>query len=233
MSHCDREGPRQPGVAALVIAAGLSSRMKEFKPLLRLGGIPMAERVVRAFRDAGIDEIVMVTGYRATELERALSGVRGSRRPDPAVTLTDDPGQESGLPEITFLRNPDYACSDMFTSAKIGLSYLEGRCDRLFFCPADIPLFSGETARLLLKERADIVIPSHTRKAGHPILLRADLIPAILAYTGKGGMKGALRALPAERVYVETDDAGAFLDADTPEDFAKLEQLLRSWTGSF
>ena len=51
-------------VAALVLAAGYSSRMGRFKPLLRLGGSSVIERVVGAFREAGISRITVVTGHQ-------------------------------------------------------------------------------------------------------------------------------------------------------------------------
>ena len=189
---------------AVIAAAGMSSRMKEFKQLMDVGGISMAEQTVRGFQEAGIREIVMVTGYRAEEVERRLSGAG-----------------------ILFLRNPDYEHSDMFASAKIGFAALADRCDRIFFCPADIPLFAREVIPRLLSEDADIVIPSRERHAGHPILLRSELIPGVLQYEGSGGLRAALASLSASRTYVEVRDEGSFLDADTPEDYVKLTEFYR------
>ena len=47
--------------AALIVAAGMSSRMGDFKPMLNIGSISIAQRVVATFRQAGIRKIVMVT----------------------------------------------------------------------------------------------------------------------------------------------------------------------------
>ena len=60
--------------AALIVAAGMSSRMGQFKPMLNIGSITIAQRVVDTFRQAGIRKIVMVTGYNAVMLERHLAG---------------------------------------------------------------------------------------------------------------------------------------------------------------
>ena len=91
--------------AALIVAAGMSSRMGDFKPMLSIGSISIAQRVVATFRQAGIRKIVMVTGFNAVTLERHLSG--------------------SG---VIFLRNDAYETTQMFDSVKIGLDYLRGKC---------------------------------------------------------------------------------------------------------
>ena len=52
----------------------MSSRMGDFKPMLSIGSISIAQRVVATFRQAGIRRIVMVTGFNAVTLERHLSG---------------------------------------------------------------------------------------------------------------------------------------------------------------
>ena len=83
---------------ALIVAAGKSSRMGDFKPMLQLGSISIAQRVINNFRQAGISKIVVVTGYRADVLERHLASNN-----------------------VIFLRNEDYASTHMFDSVRIGL----------------------------------------------------------------------------------------------------------------
>ena len=58
---------------ALIVAAGKSSRMGDFKPMLQLGSISIAQRVINNFRQAGISKIVVVTGYHADVLECHLA----------------------------------------------------------------------------------------------------------------------------------------------------------------
>ena len=122
---------------ALIVAAGMSSRMGDFKPMLNIGSISIAQRVVATFQQAGIDRIVMVTGYNATTLERHLAG--------------------NG---IVFLRNEHYETTQMFDSARIGLSYLRDKCDRVIFTPVDIPLFTAATVQALLDSSAKLACPS-------------------------------------------------------------------------
>ena len=185
--------------AALIVAAGMSSRMGQFKPLLSLGSITVAQRVVATMTQAGVEKIVMVTGCNATALERHLSG--------------------NG---IIFLRNEDYATTEMFDSVKIGLKYLLGKCDRLLFTPVDVPLFTAQTVRALMDSGADLVCPACQGQPGHPILLSAALIPRILADCGQSGLRGALDRCGVPIVSVPVDDPGTLHDADTPEDFSAL-----------
>ena len=84
---------------ALIVAAGMSSRMGEFKPMLNIGSISIAQRIVATLRQSGVTRIVMVTGHNAWELEHHLAN--------------------NGL---IFLRNEQYRTTQMFDSAKIGLS---------------------------------------------------------------------------------------------------------------
>ncbi len=195
--------------AALIVAAGMSSRMGDFKPLLNIGSISIAQRVVATFRQAGVDRIVMITGYNAAALERHLAG--------------------NG---VVFLRNEDYASTQMFESACIGLDYLQDKCDRVLFTPVDIPLFTAATVRALLETDAPLACPAVGDQTGHPTLIGAELIPAILADPGDRGLRGALERCGARMLRVPVEDRGILHDADTPEDYQTLlhyhnEQLAR------
>jgi len=195
--------------AALIVAAGMSSRMGDFKPMLAIGSISIAQRVVATLQQAGAERIVMVTGYNATALERHLAG--------------------QGL---VFLRNENYEHTQMFDSAKIGLNYLQDKCERILFTPVDIPLFTAATVRTLLKCDAPLACPVCQGQEGHPILIASSLVPGLLADSGEGGLKGAIGRCGAAMRHVEVPDAGILHDADTPEDYQHLlsfhnEQMIR------
>lgn len=185
--------------AALITAAGMSSRMGDFKPMLHIGSITVAQRVIANLQQAGISKIVMVTGYQATRLERHLSG--------------------GGL---VFLRNEQYETTEMFDSVRIGLEYLQGKCDRVLFTPVDIPLFTAQTVHALLQSKADLASPSHQGRCGHPILIGSRLIDGLLQDSGENGLKGALGRSGAFRDFVPVNDPGILHDIDTPEDYSAL-----------
>ncbi|MDR3294649.1 MAG: NTP transferase domain-containing protein, partial [Clostridiales Family XIII bacterium] len=54
--------------AAVILAAGYSSRMGGFKPLLKIGGMPALEIQLRMLRSAGIGDVVVVTGHARERL---------------------------------------------------------------------------------------------------------------------------------------------------------------------
>lgn len=185
--------------AALIVAAGMSSRMGDFKPMLSIGSISIAQRVVATFRQAGIRRIVMVTGFNAVTLERHLSG--------------------SG---VIFLRNEAYETTQMFDSVKIGLAYLRGKCDAVLFTPVDIPLFTAATVRSLLASNAELACPVCDGQTGHPIVIHADLFDPILLDGGEGGLKGAVERCGTRMRQIPVNDPGTLHDADTPADFSAL-----------
>ena len=59
---------------ALIPAAGLSSRMGRFKPLLPLGGSTFLDQLLHTMRAAGVGPVVIVTGWHAEEIEAHLAG---------------------------------------------------------------------------------------------------------------------------------------------------------------
>ena len=110
----------------------------------------------------------------------------------------------------------------MFDSAKIGLAYLQGKCDKILFTPVDIPLFTADTVRAVLGSGAELAFPVCEGRPGHPIMLSSPLIPALLADSGEEGMQGALSRCGGEMTPVPVEDAGILHDADTPEDYRAL-----------
>ena len=191
--------------AALIVAAGMSSRMGDFKPMLSIGSITIAQRVVATFHKAGIQKIVMVTGFNAVTLERHLSG--------------------SG---VIFLRNDHYETTQMFDSVKIGLKYLMDKCDRVLFTPVDVPLFTAETVRRLLDTNAALACPVCDGQQGHPLLISAALLPKILSDCGEQGLKGAVSRCGTAMTAVAVNDPGTLRDADTPEDYSALVEYHNS-----
>lgn len=186
-------------VAGLIVAAGMSSRMGDFKPMMHIGAISVAQRVVATLHRAGVSRIVMVTGCNADALERHMAG--------------------NG---IVFLRNPHYATTQMFDSVKIGLEYLQGKCDKILLTPVDVPMFTASTVEKLLASGADLACPVCQGSQGHPILMAENLVSTILADSGEQGMKGAMDRCGRELCRIAVEDLGTIQDADTPEDFSQL-----------
>jgi len=187
--------------AAVIAAAGLSSRMHEFKPLMCLGENTVIENVIHNLRDAGVQEIVVVAGYKADILERHVQKLN-----------------------VKVCINEGYAETKMYDSIKMGIKCLEDPYDYVFLTPGDVPLVKPETIRYMKEIGEKIVRPMCGGKCGHPILVSSELVPKLLEYSGENGLRGAIFSL-GEKVYdMQVDDVGVLLDADTPEDFKVLRK---------
>jgi len=194
---------------AVIVAAGTTSRMGDFKPLLRIGTISMVQRIIANFKQAGVFPIVLVTGFRGAELEKHVS--------------------KTG---VICIRNEDYENTQMFDSAKIGFSFIADKCERTFFSPVDIPLFSVSTIMKLMEPKSSIVKPACNGKDGHPILISCEILPLLMAAGCGDSLEKAIAECIHDTETVEVGDEGILVDADTPTDFRQLieihnQQLLR------
>lgn len=195
----------------LIAAAGMSSRMGTFKPLLPLGEETLLSCQLNKFVRMKLSPIVIVTGNEAERLEQYIEEYR----------------KQNGIQsEIVCIRNERYESSEMFDTIKIGLNRIKGQCDRFFVLPADIPLFSEETLKEMLKSECAVCKPVFRKRGGHPLLVRSDLIDRILAYTGEKGLKGALQAADVTVQSIEVMDEGILIDADTMEDYQKVKNYV-------
>ena len=189
-------------VGAVIPAAGLSSRMGEFKPLLPIGSETVIEATVRRTL-AHADTVVVVLGKRSDELRRLLTQRFGDR--------------------LIFAENPGYASTDMFRSLQVGLRALHD-CDAFFIIPADMPMISDAVFEALIDAHDDsdeVLLPTVGGRRGHPPLITSALIPDILAYVGEGGLRGFFDGCKVREVAV--NDMGALTDLDTPEDYEKAK----------
>ena len=190
-------------IGAVVAAAGLSSRMGAFKPLLPFDGDTVIGRCIANLRAAGADEIAVVTGHRAAELEAFLTG-RG----------------------VTCVHNPRYAETQMFDSLCLGLRALRENADAVLLTPGDVPLVKPETIRALVSSEAGFACPVCAGRRGHPVALDTRYVPALLSYGGDGGLRGAVAALGVPVTEVEVADDGMCRDLDTPADYREVLELL-------
>ena len=187
--------------AAVIAAAGLSSRMHEFKPMLCLGENTMIETVIQNFRNAGVEDIVVVAGYKADILTKHLEPLG-----------------------VTVCNNTRYTETKMFDSLKMGLRVLNEEYDAVFLTPGDVPLVHLDTIRRMMAENAAIARPVHDGRLGHPVKIAGRLVPNLLAYPGERGLLGAVESMGEPILDLQVDDVGAVMDADTPEDFKALRR---------
>ncbi|PID43268.1 MAG: phosphohydrolase [Proteobacteria bacterium] len=193
-------------IGAIILAAGYASRMNACKPLLPFGSSNAVCRCVDLFSTSGIDEILVVTGYRARELEQALVSSH-----------------------CRTIRNPDFD-SGMFSSVCAGVQALAAPCDAFFLLPVDIPLVRPATVGLL-REQFDgsaVLFPLFEGERGHPPLIPCLYREAILRYSGTGGLRPLLEQLPGKDVPVW--DSAVLQDMDIPRQYQELCRLYDRYT---
>lgn len=194
-----------PVFAALILAAGSSSRMGRCKALLPMDGESVMARVVRTFRQAGIEKVAAVIGYDAGQIGPVLS--------------------QLGVEAIA---NPDYE-RGMYSSVQAGVAALRPEVDACFLLPVDIPLVRPATIAALATrfaaERAPITYPRFSGQRGHPPLISRSLFSEILAGKGDGGLRALLTNHQRAASDVNVLDGGVVLDMDTPEDYEQLAKL--------
>lgn len=195
-------------LAAIVLAAGLSSRMGSFKPLAKLGDHTLLECAVAAFTAVGVDDVLVVTGHRADEVA-ALARRCGARA----------------------VRNGDYE-RGMYSSVRTGVAALDAAADRFFLLPVDCPLVRPETvgrlARCARGTRAEVVLPVSAGVAGHPPLVSTVLREEIVDSDPPDGLRALLAAHAGATIVCEVDDPNVTTDADTPD---ALDELCRRAAG--
>ena len=195
--------------AAVIAAAGLSSRMRDFKPMMCLNDRTMITDIILSFQKAGIREIVVVTGYHAELLEKHIAPLN-----------------------VRTCRNPAYAETEMIDSLRLGLGAIQDHCEAAFLSPADVPLISSETIRRMMDTPGEAVRPVFIGKAGHPVLVRGEVLRRVQNYHGSGGLRKALQDGGTVFTDLKVDDPGILLGADTPREYKQLrEEELRIRNG--
>ena len=186
---------------AVILAAGEPRQMSHFQPMLKINGKSVIRRQIEVFRAAGVNDILVVTGYHAGMLERHLSG-------------------ES----VRFIKNVEFASTDMMASVQCALRALPQDCDRTLITPGDVPYLNAETIRELLRSNKTVAIPSFRGSAGHPAMIRKSCFSSLMSYAGERGLRGALAQWKRETEFVPTDENGMLIDINTELDYQREQR---------
>ncbi len=199
--------PPVPSVAAVVLAAGASSRMAPRNKLLLAdaAGVAMAAHVARACSRSRADLVVVVTGNEAARVEQAVRAAVPDGR-------------------CRFVAAPDYAMG-LSASLRAGLAALPETVTAALVCLGDMPLVSAEVLDGLIgaydpAEERVIVVPAWRGKRGNPVLWDRRFFAEMAALTGDTGARGLLRTHADLVSEVEVDSEAVLRDFDTPESLA-------------
>jgi CTP:molybdopterin cytidylyltransferase MocA len=193
-------------VAAVVLAAGGSTRLGVPKQLIQFRGEPLVRRAARAATDAGASVVIVVLGADAIGIAQALDGL--------SITAT-----------VTNEQWRDGLASSLVTGIR-EVQRVDARSDGVLITTADQPLVTGNALRQLVDafyEGARLVAAEYSRTIGVPAVIGREHLDALLALEGDTGAgrwlrtKGdAVRRIPLLE---------AAVDIDTAEDAALLAAL--------
>lgn len=198
--------PNTFSAAAIVLAAGRSSRMGSHKLLLPLGGRPLVQRAVGAALASQAHPVLVVLGYAAEQVRAALPGGRYS-----------------------IIENPRYA-DGMATSLRAGIAALQEEVMGVVVLLADQPLLTSAHVNLLLAAAETSpgtpVAASFGGRRGNPVYFPRALFHELAAVEGDEGGRSVLARHLSELRLVELEPVEAALDVDQPGEY---EALLASW----
>ena len=188
-------------VSGILLAAGLSTRMGEPKQLLPFGESTIVETVVDSMLAAKFDELIVVLGHRAAEIEKQL----GAR---PTKTVF----------------NPDYR-EGMLTSAQTGIrarkengAFALMLVDQPFITSARI----NQVIAAYQQTEKGIAVPSYNYKRGHPVIFDQKYASDILALdTESDGVRTLFKKYGDDIHYVTVDTDDVLRDIDYREDYER------------
>ncbi|MBI4544592.1 MAG: nucleotidyltransferase family protein [Gemmatimonadetes bacterium] len=196
---------RSERVAAVVLAAGSSTRLGRNKLLLELNGQSLVRRTVRRVLEAGLDPVIVVLGHDA---ERTASEVADLR--------------------CRCAVNPDHA-RGVHTSLRTAIAEVPPDARAAVIVLADMPFVTPEMVRTLVEryrtENAPLVVSEYGGVNAPPILYDHSLFAELLEAEGVGCGKHVVQRHRAEAVSVSWP-VEALADLDTAEDYERIRARL-------
>jgi len=203
MTKTQAQRPKTADVVGIILAAGQSSRMGAFKPLLPFGSSTVIEHTIDHLRRGGIETIIVVIGHRAAEIKTQL----------------EDAG-------VSFATNPD-ANSAMSASILHGVVALPNEAQAVVITPVDHPAVPPEVVTQLINEwrqGAPLVIPTNAGRGGHPVLIDLKFRSELLHLDPTRGLKSFFDAQRGEVTRVAVNSNYIARDMDTWDDYRSLHQ---------
>ncbi len=198
----------QRPVAAVVLAAGLSTRMGQSKVMLPWAdGRTIIEHIIDQLVKSRIDHIVVVTGHQAKEVKALLKPL-----------------------DIEVVYNRQYKSGEMLSSINAGLNALPGHIAAALIVPGDLPRLQPRVLYQVLSayaegEGPDFVVPGYGSQPGYPVLVSRRFWGEIQQLAPHASWQQVIDTHP-ERVYTfDTGSDSVLCDVNTPQDYREARYL--------
>jgi molybdenum cofactor cytidylyltransferase len=189
-------------LSAIVLAAGMSTRMGQNKLLLLFKGKPLIAHAVDTLLASEIDEIIVVLGNEADKVQEKLRGR-----------------------QVRLIENPDFR-EGLSTSVRAGVTAVSRQADGIMVYLADQPLLEPADVNRILRAFVhaknagkSIVVPFFDRQRGNPVLLDSSYREAILGVVGDIGCKGVIKRYPDQVFVLQMESDHVIRDMDTIEEY--------------
>jgi molybdenum cofactor cytidylyltransferase len=203
-------------VSAVVLAAGMSTRMGRNKLLLTFRDKPLVVHAVDTLLASTVSEIIVVLGHESEKVCDQLEDYAGQVAN----------GAQRG--RVRLVKNPDYR-DGLSTSVRTGVEAVSPGAVAIMIYLADQPLLEpADVDRIIAAfavakaENKMIVVPFFEGERGNPVILDASLRDSILGIVGDVGCKGVIKRYP-EKVYaIEMENDHVVRDVDDARAYEKL-----------
>jgi molybdenum cofactor cytidylyltransferase len=192
--------------AAVVLAAGLSSRFPGNKLLCTIGGKTLLRHTVeRVLACSEIDSCTVVARKPDRAILEAVEGLAVE------LTLVDGPAAHS-------------------ESLKAGLSSLPSRVRRIMVALGDQPASTDLLSRIMreaIRSERDVLVPTYLGKRGNPVVFRSEFVPKLYGLSGDSGARSMLEQWPDA---VHELELGGVMppDLDSDADLRAVARYLRT-----
>ncbi len=179
--------------------------MGRAKLLLRWGDTSLFEQTVDNYLGSAVNEVNVVLGYRAAEMEEIL----GDRSVNVAI-------------------NPEYS-KGMSTSIIAGINIMSPRTQGIILALADQPLVTSQTIDRLIQafelKQKGIILPVYHGQRGNPVIFDIKYRDKLLALKGDTGGREIVHIYYDDIQEVPVDNRGILIDIDTPEDYKRYSPV--------
>jgi molybdenum cofactor cytidylyltransferase len=206
--------PHPKRIAAVVLAAGRSTRMRGPNKLLaEIARRPLVRIVAEEALASHADPVIVVAGHQRAEVEKALAGLR-----------------------VRIVHNPDFA-DGLGTSLRAGIAAVPADSDAAIVCLGDMPRVDTALMNRLIAafdpdRGALAVVPTFEGKRGNPVLWSRRFFPDLMAIEGDVGARHLIGRYSEAVAEVPVEGKAALIDVDTPEALSGVKAEMEAAAGA-
>jgi len=206
--------PHPKRIAAVVLAAGRSTRMRGPNKLLaEIARRPLVRIVAEEALASRADPVIVVAGHQRAEVEKALAGLR-----------------------VRIVHNPDFA-EGLGTSLRAGIAAVPADSDAAIVCLGDMPRVDATLMNRLIAafdpdRGALAVVPTFEGKRGNPVLWSRRFFPDLMAIEGDVGARHLIGRYSEAVAEVPVEGKAALIDVDTPEALSGVKAEMEAAAGA-